>query len=284
MMADEEKKVDIDVKSNEDDATNIDLSNVDKTLYCIRHAQSLYNETIRNPKTWLNTDFWLNWFDPKIHDPLLSQTGKQQTNDMANKLDKCSFVSSFGIELIVTSPLQRAIHTMSNILQNQMETINSNNISIIAHHQLREWVDTLGDIGTSKTELMEKYNTDDDKTNIDFSCIDDEFWWNQSIKTNDNEEKEAVIKESKQSVNDRISAFKHWILQREENNILVVGHSRWFREFVGAMFKLKNCQMMKVQLHGMKIQSWEYIDFDEMKENKNNIDSNAKQSNETTLK
>ena len=60
---------------------------------------------------------------------------------------------------------------MFSILQNQINTINSNNISIIAHHELREWVDTLGDIGTSKSKLIEKYNINDDQTNIDFSCV-----------------------------------------------------------------------------------------------------------------
>ena len=252
-----------------------DLSNIHKTLYCLRHAQSEYNETVRNPKTWLKSDFWYNWFDPKIRDPLLSKHGNKQINKMSKQLDKCSFLSSFGVELIVTSPLQRAINTMFGVLQNQSNIINKDKISIIAHHELREWVDTFGDIGTPKTKLIQKYNNNNNNNNnVDFSFIDNEIWWNQDIKSDES----VIKKETTKNVNDRISSFKHWILKRPENNILIVGHSRWFRQFVGAMFKLNNCAMMKVELHGMKVKSWEYIDFDKIEQNQNKIQTIIKQS------
>ena len=51
-----EHKVDIDGKSIDDD-----LSTIHKTIYCMRHAQSEYNESVRNPKTYLNPSFWYNW-------------------------------------------------------------------------------------------------------------------------------------------------------------------------------------------------------------------------------
>ena len=255
-----------EAKSNEQ---NDDLSSIHKTIYCLRHAQSEYNEAIRSPKTWMNRSFWMNWLDPKIRDPSLSQTGIKQTNLMANKLDECSLISQFGIELIITSPLQRAIDTMYGVLMNQMHTIKANNISILAHHDLREWVDTLSDIGTEKIKLRQMYQHKEQQ--IDFSMIDNECWWNQNVQN-------GVKKETKQSVNERISSFKHWILQREENNILVVGHSRFFKEFVGAMFKMPNCGMMKVEMHGMKVKKWEYVDFDKVDTDKNKINQIIEQT------
>merc|ERR1719204_1173635 len=125
---------------------NQDLSNTRKTLYCIRHAQSEYNAAVRNPKTWLNTDFWRNWFDPKIRDPLLSTTGKQQVASVASTLDSCRFLSTFDIGLVVTSPLQRATDTMFGILQPQMGDIRARHIPMMAHPLLREWTDSLGDV------------------------------------------------------------------------------------------------------------------------------------------
>ena len=59
---------------------------------------------------------------------------------------------------------------------------------------------------------------------------------------------------------------------------MVVGHSRWFKEFVGAMFKLNNCGMMKVNLKGMEIESWEYIDFDKIEKDQHKIQNIVKQS------
>lgn len=214
--------------------------------------------------TWLNIDFWYNFCDPMIHDPSLSKLGKEQVNKMCYKFDKCQFLSSFEIELICVSPLIRAIDTMSGIIKNQLNVINKNKISIIAHHQLREWVDTLGDIGTSKSQLIEKYKLNNN-ISIDFSFINKEFWWDQNIKYDkDNNKFGNIIKEDRKNINKRISIFKHWILQRKENNILIIGHSRWFRQFVGSMFKLNNCGMMKVNLKGMEIENWEYIDLDDI--------------------
>eukprot|EP01083_Nonionella_stella_P193902 715580_1 len=115
MFSNESKTSEIDIKSNENNSNNV--SNIHKTLYCIRHAQSKYNETIRTPATWFNKEFWFNWFDPMIHDPLLSNTGKKQTDEMEYLLHKSSFITTFNIDLILTSPLQRAIHTMLNILK-----------------------------------------------------------------------------------------------------------------------------------------------------------------------
>lgn len=253
----------------------LDTSNIRKTLYCIRHAQSAYNAAVRDPKTWFSTDFWWNKFDPRIRDPLLSELGVSQTDAVSKDLDSCDFISSFGIQLILTSPLRRAMNTMFGVLRNQMDIIQHNHIPIMAHPELREWVDTLGDCGTTKSDLQQKYNTEQ-RHNIDFSCIESEEWWTSETKQNEDGSGEIVVHESKQNVLDRISAFKHWILEREEDTILVVGHSRWFREFVGAYSKLNNCQMMKVEMIGTEVTEWECMDFEKIRENKEKVKQMAK--------
>lgn len=41
----------------------------------------------------------------------------------------------------------------------------------------------------------------------------------------------------------RIRQFKQWLLQRPEQNIVIVGHSAFFRDFLQTQVKMKNCEV-----------------------------------------
>ncbi len=41
----------------------------------------------------------------------------------------------------------------------------------------------------------------------------------------------------------RIIQFKQWLLQRPEQNIVIVGHSAFFRDFLQTRVKMKNCEV-----------------------------------------
>ncbi|ETO30116.1 hypothetical protein RFI_07000 [Reticulomyxa filosa] len=84
-------------------------------------------------------------------------------------------------------------------------------------------------------------------------CMPHEVWWCTGEQKDDIVENDglnsngSVVKESKAQIHERIKQFKDFIVnQREEDNILLVGHSRWFRELVGSKEKLNNCEMMRV--------------------------------------
>jgi hypothetical protein len=44
-------------------------------------------------------------------------------------------------------------------------------------------------------------------------------------------------------LNNRIESFRKWLKERPEQNIVVVGHSNFFRKFTGMKDKLANCQI-----------------------------------------
>lgn len=270
----------------------------EKTLYCIRHAQSEYNETVRNASTWVSPTFWMNGFDPRIRDPKLSILGQNQVNALHKLITKVSFCKTFDIELIVTSPLTRAMQTCLGLFKNNIKIQSINNmgdvkndndnengnenknenenktesktndnsgLKAVAYHELREWMDTYGDVGQNKKELL-TMNEFSNYINFD-ELINDEWWLTHANKKNDGNFKTvmdtngAIIKETKDDIHYRIQLFKEWILQRPENNIVVIGHSRFFREFVGSKNKLHNCQMMRVHLKGMDVVDWNIMDL-----------------------
>jgi len=53
----------------------------------------------------------------------------------------------------------------------------------------------------------------------------------------------------------RISDFEKWLAQRKEPNIIVVGHSHYFRHMLGIDFKFSNCEIWKVKYHPEAVES-----------------------------
>jgi len=45
----------------------------------------------------------------------------------------------------------------------------------------------------------------------------------------------------------RILDFEKWVAQRNESNIIVVGHSHYFRHMLGVDFKFSNCEVWKAK-------------------------------------
>ena len=46
----------------------------------------------------------------------------------------------------------------------------------------------------------------------------------------------------------RINDFKQWLLQRPESNIVVVGHSAFFRDLLQTECKMENCEIRSASL------------------------------------
>lgn len=49
-------------------------------------------------------------------------------------------------------------------------------------------------------------------------------------------------------MNERTEGFKKWLLERQEENIVVVGHSAFFRDLIETECKMDNCEIRLVLL------------------------------------
>mgnify|MGYP005863162471 CR=1 FL=1 len=127
-----------------------------KTLYIIRHAESTYNEF---DNAWDRPD---PIPDPYYFDADISQRGWEQTDQLR------SFTESITPpDLIVCSPLKRAILTMENGLSDWL----GSDIPVMIHPDVVEMLVYSCDIGTPKSELMTMF------PNYDFGLIKNELFW-----------------------------------------------------------------------------------------------------------
>ena len=218
-----------------------------KTIYFVRHAQSQSNVLESSFKTYLDADFWIgkNRFDVGIVDPLITRNGQVQIAKLRKLMDKYSFLTKFGIDLIVTSPLTRTMETCDGILQNELsKEENKRNIPpIVIQPDCREYYHSSASRGLSKTQLIQKYNDKDSKyLDYNFEEISDEIWWDK------NHETRANFKQ-------RVQRFKKWIETRDEQNIIIVSHCLFIREFLNHWGYVPHTQIIKAELINGKIEN-----------------------------
>jgi broad specificity phosphatase PhoE len=60
--------------------------------------------------------------------------------------------------------------------------------------------------------------------------------------------KGRVIQEPHNDFVVRVAKFREWLQERPESVIVVVGHSNFFRHFLGASSKMSNCEVKKITL------------------------------------
>uniref|UniRef100_A0AAV1UJA4 Phosphoglycerate mutase n=1 Tax=Peronospora matthiolae TaxID=2874970 RepID=A0AAV1UJA4_9STRA len=213
-----------------------------KTLYCIRHGESTYNE-------WRKTSLWnFSWMwvrDPMIIDAPLSAKGKKQALELHEWIAAKQLEEK--IQLIITSPLTRAIETTIGAFPDTK-------IPIIVEPSCREMLDTACDIGRVPTDLAQQFLLRGD---IDFSLLDP-FWWLEMGKFPRTGEGEALpanivapktadevrlLRETDEELDARIREFVAKLLERPEQHIAIVGHSSYFKRMLAMNRKLNNCEL-----------------------------------------
>jgi len=272
-----------------------------KTVYLIRHGQSTYNAFTHS--------FW-NWitlrccFDPKIYDPSLSPKGEAQAKQLRQKLIRENYLSK--IQLIVTSPLIRAIQTslygfpqasspsprilnpsrLSPLQEPLLEekgddikldtfsttitqpspsstystfsgdeksvaeeksklskvdlkitTTTPSSIPLLVNPLLHEITDTCGDIGSPPSELKKRFPA------LDLTSLTTDHWWYHTST----EGPRVPVSEPVEHVDERIQGFCKFLLSRPEEQIAVVGHSKFFMRWTGK-WKMPNCGIKKFYL------------------------------------
>lgn len=181
-----------------------------KVVHLIRHAQSTFNQSLEVGRV-----------EPKWRDALLSEEGLSQARRLRRE------VASLGVELVVTSPLSRAVQTA-------LLAFEGLGIPLLVQPLAREWRYTYCDIGRSGAELAARF------PGLDFAHLE-ESWWYEGGGGAD-----GFVEEPAEHVGRRIQQLVGWLEARSERHIAVVGHGAFFEKMTGIC--LPNCGKLTLHL------------------------------------
>ncbi|TDH73667.1 uncharacterized protein CCR75_007032 [Bremia lactucae] len=220
-----------------------------KTLYCIRHGESTYNEW-RLRSLWSFSWMWVR--DPMIVDAPLSTMGHKQVAKLHELIQSTHLDKK--IQVIITSPLTRAIETAIGVFP-------ATNVPIIVDPLCREMLDTACDVGRVPTELAQHFVAQQD---IDFSKLNSTWWLNDGAGGPSNASRATIVapktpnevlplRESQEDLDARIRDFVTKLEERPEQHIAVVGHSSYFKRMLGMNRKLHNCELYEVSFAQIRL-------------------------------
>ncbi len=184
-----------------------------KTIRCIRHGQSTFNAI--HPLTGV---------DPLHFDARLSELGHAQV------LQARPGLRDFPAELVVTSPLTRALQTATGLFAGHPCRPP---VLVTALH--RERVENSCDVGRSPVELA-----------VDFPALAlahlTDVWWHADGVP----DARGICVEPTEAVIARVETFRSFLASRRERYIAVVGHGTFFHYLTGS--SLVNCESIEWSL------------------------------------
>lgn len=214
-----------------------------KRVVCIRHSITEMNEYLATPEgKWGSEGF----VDPLFWDTRLSENGinlakRKNNNIKTSPLSKKAFSQ---IDLIVASPLTRAITTSDLILSNDVVP---SAVKRLALPEAREWLFLSSDVGRYKAEMSEEFPA------WDFSLLDnDKAWWYTQPQTSSREDEtveqifdfrgdtEKLYGYKNEPLDyfiNRIIQLKHWLRNRQETTIALVAHYGTLKTLTGKDFE-----------------------------------------------
>ncbi|KAJ6120421.1 phosphoglycerate mutase-like protein [Penicillium sp. IBT 18751x] len=158
-------------------------------IHLVRHAQGYHNLGIEHMN---------------IHDPLLTDHGKKQCHELGRNFPNLS-----SIELLVASPMRRAIHTALEAFLPDYETKEGN--KLVALPELQELSDMPCDVGSSLADL--KAEMEAQGAPVDLSNLE-ENWT----------EKTGRLGITRERIFERAQYVRQWLMARPEKEIVVVSH------------------------------------------------------------
>ena len=170
---------------------------MNKSLYLIRHGKALHNELFEKIGSQA---FRL----PEGVDPPLIKEGIQQSIELGK-----TWTNKKEIELVLVSPLMRTLETALNIF-GKLRT------PIVCQEFLREY--PMGQDTCNKrtdTDLLRQRFPRIDFTDIE---LETDTLWTEKRETLD-------------QLNGRLEIMKHYIEERPEKKIAIVGHSSYLGQF-----------------------------------------------------
>ena len=178
-----------------------------KTIHFIRHAQSAHNARVLEVT---NEDSVR--MDPALRDAPLTALGQAQATALRSDIAGLP-----EIELVVTSPLTRAIQTT-------LAGFDGHPAPRLVEQLHREHQDSFCDIGRAPAALAADFPT------LRFDHLDDP-WWHE-----DPDHDAPFVRETLDALQQRVSAFADWLSDRPERVIAVVGHGTFLRTLTDVGF------------------------------------------------
>ncbi|KAL0697534.1 hypothetical protein Bca4012_053656 [Brassica carinata] len=188
-----------------------------KTLYLVRHAQGIHNVALEE-KGGID-DIGDPHLSPRLLDAPLSPKGVHQVSEQRKQILELGLLNS--VELVITSPLRRAMETAVGIFRGQKAINQSDNFPpIVALELCRERMglypcDRRESISTRRNCFPE----------IDFTMVesDEDALWRE-------EERENL-----EEVSARGLRFLKWLWERPEKEIAVVSHGIFLQQTLRAL-------------------------------------------------
>lgn len=174
-----------------------------KLVHLIRHGQSTFNAA-----------YAVDGIDPLHFDARLTPLGLEQVAAARRE------AADLAPELIVTSPLTRAIQTAIGIFGDRP-------LLVEALH--REHCYSSCDIGRPPALLAADYS------HLAFDHLA-ETWWHTAPDANEH----GIAIEPLEMLLGRVDDFRRWLIARPEREIAVIGHGTFFWHLTGEKFE--NCQ------------------------------------------
>jgi broad specificity phosphatase PhoE len=226
-----------------------------KRIVLIRHGQTYMNELIGGGGISYGQPGFTDVFEEskadKFKDSPLSKTGIEQAlklkqelhflrngeyKGLSKSIEEKQMTTSYtnDLDLVVVSPLSRALQTMEMVLYEHIREIEKD-IPIIALPQAAERVYLISDHGKPRSELKKRYSFVDFDVGFHPALGDDDPW--HFIPTQEMEENYlewrphgegqvyACLGEHQDAFDRRMSELYHWLQSREEQCIAVVCHA-----------------------------------------------------------
>ncbi|XP_018433696.1 phosphoglycerate mutase-like protein 1 isoform X2 [Raphanus sativus] len=223
-----------------------------KTLYLVRHAQGIHNVALEEKGG--TDDIGDPHFSPKLLDAPLSPKGIKQVSEQQKEILKSGLINT--VQLVITSPLRRAVETAVGIFRGQKVINQSDNFPpIVALELCRERMglypcDRRESISTRRICFPE----------IDFTMVesDEDALWRE-------EERENL-----EEVSARGLRFLKWLWERPEKEIAVVSHGIFLQQTLRALHekvsipledslltRFANCELRSIRIDKSAV-TWKY--------------------------
>lgn len=175
-------------------------------VYLLRHGYS----------TW-QAQYDLTNADAGIYDAPLSERGREQVRAVA------ADVLRLDVELVVTSPLTRAVSTALGVFDGTPPP------PVLVDALLRERLGDSCDIGRSPADLARDFPA------LDFTHLPRRWWYEGPLDAR------GIPIEPWPQVEERVRQFAAWVRARPERSVLVVSHHDLLLNLGGS--ELANCEL-----------------------------------------
>ncbi|KAJ7248912.1 hypothetical protein O6H91_18G083500 [Diphasiastrum complanatum] len=194
-----------------------------KVVHLIRHGHTSYSASVEFSAAPLRRH---------LFDVQLSQLGTKQASDLGPKL------VALKPDVIITSPLTRALQTLK--WAGQTSKALGFRIEVSALHT--EHIACSGDVGRPSKVLASEFPW------LSFSDLEDIWWFSPKHAPNDPITGTFQSTESLENLRKRVTVFRQFLLDREEQVVAVIGHSTFFKVLLDRRERMSNCQIISIKM------------------------------------